>query len=47
MTEPKKPQQPSITCPVCGMTSYHPRDIKEGFCGKCDDWTTPRGGSRT
>lgn len=37
-----KPDQPSITCPKCGMTSYHPTDIAEGFCAKCDDWTTKR-----
>jgi hypothetical protein len=33
--------QPSITCPVCGMTSYNPNDIREGYCGRCHDWTTP------
>jgi hypothetical protein len=33
---------PSITCPVCGMTSYNPNDIREGYCGNCADWTTPR-----
>lgn len=31
-----------ITCPRCGRTSYHPEDIKEGYCGACEDWTTPR-----
>lgn len=30
----------SITCPVCGMTSYHPGDVEEGYCGNCRDWTT-------
>jgi hypothetical protein len=30
----------SITCPVCSMTSYHPRDIAEGYCGNCHDWTS-------
>jgi hypothetical protein len=30
-----------ITCPVCGMTSYHPVDIREGYCGNCHDWTSP------
>lgn len=25
----------SITCPRCGMTSYHPRDIQERYCGNC------------
>jgi ribosomal protein L37E len=38
-------QQPSITCPRCGMTSYNPNDIREGYCGNCHDWTSevPRG----
>lgn len=31
---------PSITCPVCAATSYHPRDIAEGYCGQCHDWTS-------
>lgn len=31
--------QPSITCPVCHMTSYNPNDIREGYCGNCHDWT--------
>ena len=30
----------SITCPVCGRTSYHPQDVKEGYCGNCHDWTS-------
>ena len=29
----------SITCPRCGMTSYHPEDIAEGYCAVCMDWT--------
>jgi len=29
----------SITCPRCGMTSYNPNDIAEGYCGNCHDWT--------
>jgi transposase len=33
-------EQPSITCPVCGRTSYNPNDIREGYCGHCHDWTT-------
>lgn len=34
--------QPSITCPRCGRTSYHPGDIKEGYCGgpSCHWWTS-------
>jgi ribosomal protein L37E len=32
-------QVPSFTCPRCGMTSYNPDDIREGYCGNCHDWT--------
>lgn len=41
------PAEPSITCPVCAMTSYHPVDIAEGYCGFCRDWTSPRSGAGT
>ena len=30
---------PSITCPKCGKTSTHPKDIAYGYCGFCHDWT--------
>jgi coenzyme F420-reducing hydrogenase alpha subunit len=30
--------EPSITCPTCGKTSYHPEDIKQRFCGACHNW---------
>jgi hypothetical protein len=47
---------PSITCPVCGRTSYHPTDVEEGWCGACHGatahptppglrWALLRGGS--
>lgn len=26
---------PSITCPDCGLTSYHPGDIAERYCANC------------
>lgn len=29
----------TITCPQCGMTSYNPNDIAQGYCGNCHDWT--------
>lgn len=29
----------SITCPVCGRTSYNPNDVREGYCGHCHAWT--------
>lgn len=32
--------QPSITCPRCSRTSYHPEDIKQGYCGFCHWWTS-------
>jgi hypothetical protein len=28
---------PSITCPKCRHTSYHPKDIAERYCGACGD----------
>ena len=31
----RMPKQPSITCPHCGKTSYHPEDIKYRYCGAC------------
>jgi hypothetical protein len=30
---------PSITCPVCGMTSYHPKDVEHAYCGNCHEYT--------
>jgi hypothetical protein len=40
----------SFTCPVCHMTSYHPKDVEYGYCGNCHEFTRstcPRCGSRT
>lgn len=37
--------QQSITCPVCGMTSYHPKDVEYGYCGNCHDYTSPPEGN--
>jgi len=28
------------------MTSHHPDDIREGYCGNCHDWTVEAGGYR-
>lgn len=38
MTEEDE-KEPSFTCPDCGMTSYNPNDIREGYCGNCHYWT--------
>ncbi len=27
---------PSYECPWCGMVSYHPMDLQERFCARCD-----------
>lgn len=35
----RRGEQPSITCPVCAMTSYNPHDIVAGYCGNCHAWT--------
>jgi hypothetical protein len=26
---------PSLTCPHCKRTSYHPEDVKHSYCGNC------------
>lgn len=26
---------PSFTCPRCYLTSYHPNDLKNRYCGAC------------
>ena len=31
-----------FTCPQCAATSYHPRDVAEGYCAMCHDWTRDR-----
>ena len=31
--------RPSFTCPRCRSVSYNPNDIREGYCGRCHDWT--------
>jgi hypothetical protein len=38
------PPEAGFTCPRCGRTSHHPRDLAEGYCGACHDWTGPRRG---
>ncbi|MFB7649431.1 hypothetical protein ACFC0S_15760 [Streptomyces sp. NPDC056084] len=30
---------PSIVCPECAMESWHPKDVEEGYCGRCHWWT--------
>jgi plasmid maintenance system antidote protein VapI len=29
----------SFTCPRCGMTSAHPEDERQGYCGNCHAFT--------
>jgi hypothetical protein len=29
------PDGKSITCQRCGMTSHHPKDVAEKYCGHC------------
>lgn len=34
----------TVTCPRCGMTSWHREDVRYGYCGNCHDFTSvPRG----
>ena len=37
---PGRPQEAqAVVCPRCEMISFHPDDIREGYCGNCHDWT--------
>ena len=36
--------QLSITCPMCGMTSFNVVDVSEGYCGNCHSYTAIRAG---
>jgi len=29
-----------ITCPCCQLTSHHPDDAANGYCGRCHWWTS-------
>lgn len=31
-------KEPSITCPECGMTSYHPKDVEYEYCANCNQF---------
>jgi hypothetical protein len=33
--EYNREQEPSITCPNCGMKSYNPSDVMHRYCGHC------------
>ena len=32
--------EPAITCPRCAATSYHPEDVRQGYCARCRWWTS-------
>lgn len=36
-----------VTCPVCGRTSWHPEDVRHGYCGACHAHTSPPAHDRT
>jgi hypothetical protein len=37
----------SFTCPRCGITSWNPNDVREGYCGACHAWTGVLAGALT
>ena len=39
MTRSANDEPASFTCPVCDKVSYHPEDIRQGYCSFCHDWT--------
>jgi hypothetical protein len=32
----------TIRCPACHRVSHHPEDVRQGYCGACHAFTTPR-----
>lgn len=39
MTNESTNEPASTTCPACGKTSYHPKDIEYGYCAFCNEFT--------
>ena len=39
LPEPQLSEPQRFTCPRCGMRSFNLYDIREGYCGRCHDWT--------
>jgi hypothetical protein len=35
--------RPAVQCPRCYRISYHPDDVREGYCGFCHTWSTDVG----
>lgn len=33
--------RPSISCPRCQRTSWHPKDVETGYCGACHLFNPP------
>lgn len=38
----KEQAGPLFTCPRCGAESWHPEDARNGYCGRCHDFTAQR-----
>lgn len=36
----EKDGRPGILCKACGLTSYHPKDVEERYCGNCHRFLT-------
>lgn len=32
-------EHPVFTCPKCLAVSHHPEDVRQGYCGRCHDFT--------
>lgn len=39
VTAEEHPMADAFTCPHCGRTSHHPRDVDQRYCGACHWWT--------
>jgi len=34
----------AIKCRACGMTSHHPEDVRQRYCGNCHEFHEEKGG---
>lgn len=41
LVELEEAMSESFTCPECGAVSYHPEDVRQGYCGRCHAFTVP------
>lgn len=36
----------NFKCPRCGAVSWNSNDVREGYCGRCHEFTGPKAGAQ-